>query len=219
MIQKEMTVGDLAAQMPWVTGVFQTMGIDFCCGGKTPLADALAEKGLSIDVFQAQAEAARTARAASADADFTQMDAPGLSAHIEDVHHSYLRRALPEIERAMLSTLAAHGERHTELFQIHTAFSQLKGELERHLIKEEVLLFPALSRGEAVQALSSEIVHEHEAAGALLAQMRNLTLDYAAPDDACATFRNLYKMLVELEGDLFQHIHLENNILLKGRYA
>lgn len=54
---------------------------------------------------------------------------------------------------------------------------------------------------------------EHEDAGAALARMRSLTDNYALPDDACPTFAALYDGLAEIERDLHQHIHLENNIL------
>jgi iron-sulfur cluster repair protein YtfE (RIC family) len=40
-----------------------------------------------------------------------------------------------------------------------------------------------------------------------------LTLDYYIPDEACNTYRALFAALIELEGDLHQHIHLENNML------
>jgi regulator of cell morphogenesis and NO signaling len=55
--------------------------------------------------------------------------------------------------------------------------------------------------------------HEHDSAGTLLARMREVTRDYTLPEDACNTFRGLYHGLQEMEADLHQHIHLENNIL------
>jgi regulator of cell morphogenesis and NO signaling len=60
---------------------------------------------------------------------------------------------------------------------------------------------------------------EHEAAGAALAQMRALTGGYAPPADACPTFMALYDALRELEDDLHEHIHLENNILFPRSIA
>jgi len=54
---------------------------------------------------------------------------------------------------------------------------------------------------------------EHESAGNALRQMRLVTSDYQAPEDACNTYRALLDGLNTLEADLHQHIHLENNIL------
>jgi len=44
-------------------------------------------------------------------------------------------------------------------------------------------------------------------------------LPCAVPDDACTSYRILYKMFQEFENDLHQHIHLENNILFPGAIA
>jgi regulator of cell morphogenesis and NO signaling len=54
---------------------------------------------------------------------------------------------------------------------------------------------------------------EHERVGALLKDIRRLSQDFAAPDDACPSFRTTYQALEGLEADLMRHIHLENNVL------
>jgi regulator of cell morphogenesis and NO signaling len=54
---------------------------------------------------------------------------------------------------------------------------------------------------------------EHEAVGNNMAAIRTLTKDYTLPEDACASYSLLYRMLEEFENDLHLHIHLENNIL------
>ena len=54
---------------------------------------------------------------------------------------------------------------------------------------------------------------QHEAAGDILAQMRKTTNGYTPPQNACNSLRFLYHKLSELEEDLHQHVHLENNIL------
>ncbi len=58
-----------------------------------------------------------------------------------------------------------------------------------------------------------QMEHEHDRAGQILAQMRQMTSDYSLPDDACPTFEALFEGLDALEKDLHEHIHLENNIL------
>lgn len=54
---------------------------------------------------------------------------------------------------------------------------------------------------------------EHDAAGDILKMMREITYDYALPENACPSFQALYFGLEELEKDLHRHIHLENNVL------
>jgi regulator of cell morphogenesis and NO signaling len=50
-------------------------------------------------------------------------------------------------------------------------------------------------------------------AGAALRGMREIASGYAAPPDACTSFRTLYQALAAFEADVHQHIHLENNLL------
>jgi regulator of cell morphogenesis and NO signaling len=44
-------------------------------------------------------------------------------------------------------------------------------------------------------------------------KIRELSNDFAIPDDACTSYKLLFKMIEEFESDLFIHIHLENNIM------
>ena len=54
---------------------------------------------------------------------------------------------------------------------------------------------------------------EHELVAKNLAEIRDLSDNYLLPDDACASYSLLYRMLDEFEEDLHLHVHLENNIL------
>jgi regulator of cell morphogenesis and NO signaling len=54
---------------------------------------------------------------------------------------------------------------------------------------------------------------EHELVGKNLEEIRQLSNNYLLPEDACASYSLLYRMLDEFEEDLHLHIHLENNIL------
>lgn len=217
-IQNNMTVGDVAANLPGALAVFQELKIDFCCGGKTPMAEALTASGMTLDEFVARAAKKTEARRENAASpDFAHMKPGALADYIEDTHHEYLRHALPEIDELLVVVLGAHGTNHPELFNLYKLFGNLKAELTQHLVKEEVLLFPALSKGvEPAAGLAAEIVAEHEGAGAILESMRSVSRDYAPPEDACMTYRRVYELLPALEADLHQHIHLENNILLRG---
>ena len=105
---------------------------------------------------------------------------------------------------------------------MHKLFNNLKTELEEHLIKEEEMLFPkireaqnnpASGNGEEIRKLVNETEEEHETAGAVLKELRDITSDYTVPADGCPTYRLVYDKLQELEADLFEHIHLENNVL------
>jgi regulator of cell morphogenesis and NO signaling len=97
------------------------------------------------------------------------------------------------------------------------------------MFKEEQALFPyieAMESGESRASCFGTVANpirmmmlEHESAGELLGKLRTITNDYALPADACLSFRALYERLVDLEGDLHRHIHLENNLLFPRAVA
>ena len=60
---------------------------------------------------------------------------------------------------------------------------------------------------------------DHDNAGDIFKRISKLTNAYQTPEDAYNTFKALYAKLKEFEDDLYQHVHLENNILSpKARY-
>ena len=65
----------------------------------------------------------------------------------------------------------------------------------------------------------SMMMSEHDTAGDILRELRDATGDYAAPEDACMSYRALYDALKGFERDLHQHIHLENNVLFPRAVA
>jgi regulator of cell morphogenesis and NO signaling len=61
------------------------------------------------------------------------------------------------------------------------------------------------------------MMQEHESAASALREIRKWAADYHLPADACTRWKLLYQDFQELEQDLHQHIHLENNILFLRR--
>ena len=47
-------VGEIASAVPSSVRVFQRHGIDFCCGGKVPLARACEQRGVSVEAWSAK---------------------------------------------------------------------------------------------------------------------------------------------------------------------
>jgi regulator of cell morphogenesis and NO signaling len=54
---------------------------------------------------------------------------------------------------------------------------------------------------------------EHETAGRTLSLLHDLMDGYQPPSWACNTYRAMMDGLAELEHDMFQHVHKENNVL------
>ncbi|HWG37511.1 MAG TPA: iron-sulfur cluster repair di-iron protein [Terriglobales bacterium] len=220
------SLGELAVEVPGAAGVFERVGLDFCCGGKQTLHAACANKGLDEQEVLAALEFGQTLPAPS-DQHWQSQPLAEIIQHIIGSHHAYVRRELPNLERWLDKVVAAHGERHAELLEIRHCFQAMASELAQHMAKEELILFPAINRlaepradaRPAAQCFTTiaqpvaMMVAEHEHSGRDLAEMRRASADYTPPPDACATFRALYRGLEAFERDLHQHVHLENNML------
>jgi regulator of cell morphogenesis and NO signaling len=225
---ENVTVAEIAAQSLAAVRVFEKYGIDYCCGGKRPLAEVCRQKGQSVEEVQKELDAAISGTAPSS-RDWNSAPLADLIEHIVLTHHEYLRRELPAIEKRLEKVYRVYNERYgPTLTGLPDVFAGLHLELEMHMRKEERILFPtivaseeAITHGRLLPVTCFGTVSnpirmmesEHESAGDALAQIRSITNDFALPEYACVTYKALMRSLEELEKDLHVHIHLENNIL------
>ncbi len=212
-IDRNTTVGKIATEYPAATRVFDRHGIDFCCGGGKPLADACG--ATDVDTVLAEIEKEISGSTAAPER-FDDAPLDRLIEHIIDTYHKPLAAELPRLEQMTAKVLDVHGEKNPKMFsEVHSTFLQLKAELDKHMMKEEQILFPMILSGQGAMAHGPITVmeREHESAGDALRHLRQLTGDYNVPEEACNTWRALWHGLAELETALHEHIHLENNIL------
>ena len=227
MIDATKTVREIALEQPSSIRVFENLGIDYCCGGRKPLAEACAERKLSVNEVVEALDSA-TGTPAIATADWQQASLGQLIAHIVATHHTYVKRELPRLATLAQKVVNRHGETQAHLPAIQEALAQLDEELTHHLGKEEYVLFPYIGGMEAALASGSALpeacfgditnpiammTREHDAAGMLIAGIRRMSGNFTTPAGACPTYHAFYDGLKEFEQDLHQHIHLENNIL------
>ena len=221
------TVRQIALEQPSSIRVFEQFGIDYCCGGRKPLADACAAGNLEIDSVIAALEAAENKTSPGVE-NWTEKSLESLSSHIVATHHAYVKRELPRLAQLAQKVVNRHGSTKLELPAIAATLIQLDEELTQHLAKEEEVLFPYVADLEQAVSVGSAkprscfgtvanpiamMTQEHEAAGALMAEIHRLSRNFTTPEGACPTFHAFYDGLREFEQDLHQHIHLENNIL------
>jgi regulator of cell morphogenesis and NO signaling len=215
------TIGQLVTERPARARIFETFGIDYCCGGKKPLAQAIAEKGLDAKTVLGVLEALE-AQGPEVERDWSAATMTELADHIEHTHHAYLKRELPRLEFLVNKVSSRHGEQRPELVELAKVFLNFQEELQSHMRKEEAILFPIcrkLDTGSAPSSCGSVnnpiavMVREHDDAGDAMNRMRALTDDYTPPPDACNTYRALFDGLRQLELDMHRHVHKENSIL------
>lgn len=225
-LDTSITVGQLVADRPSRSRVFQQLGIDFCCGGKKPLEEACRAKGLDPNtVLQTLLAGESDVPGPDNSVDAAKMSLAELCDHIESTHHDYLRRELPRLHQMIHKVAAVHGERYPWMIEVLEEFVPFTRELTSHMMKEEQVLFPMIRRMEADGTRAADhcggtianpvrmMEHEHDDAGDALRRMNELTNGYSPPADACNTFRASLDGLREVELDMHQHVHKENSIL------
>jgi regulator of cell morphogenesis and NO signaling len=224
---KDLSLGQIVTLNYKAADIFDKYKLDFCCKGKRTLTQACAEKQLDADKVASEIE--ETANSLTERKElFDSWELDFLADYIINHHHAYVKDASEKLLYYTTKVASKHSTRHPELEDIEIAFAAIAAEMEEHMHKEEMILFPyikalaAAKRNEgsqpkapfpSVQFPIQMMENEHEAAGELLEQIRQLTNNYNYPVDACNTYKVMYGKLYEFEKDLHQHIHLENNIL------
>lgn len=226
-IRPDALVADIAAAAPATVTVFQRYRLEFCCGGRIPLADACAAAGLDINAVVADLLAAQSP--GEPDVDWRDAQLSALVSHIQTRYHVPLRGELQRLTAMMDKVASRHGDRLPYLLQLRDTFESLKADLLDHMAREDAVLFPAVvaldeddgdpSPWKWLAQPIDMMEAEHDAAGAALARMRSLTSDYTPPPEACPTFRGLYFGLAQFESDMHRHVHLENHILFPRALA
>lgn len=221
------TIGEIVAADFRTAKVFESHGIDFCCGGKVALAATCTEKGLDLAAIIGELEAVKS-EPAERGHNYTAWALPFLADYIVNTHHAYLKENDEQIADYARKIADVHGAHHPEVIQIATIFDKIATDMAAHLKEEEEVFFPAVKRADAARIAGNtpdakdretirvsllKLHREHEEIGDAIHTIRHLAKDYAIPDDVCNTFVVTYQKLKEFEDDLHKHVHLENNIL------
>lgn len=228
-IRQDQTVGELVIRHPQLRARLEELGIDYCCGGKKTLAEAVKAAGLEWPPVLTMLQAELCGRRNATETDWSAVTITMLADYILETHHVFMKKQLPRLDALLGKVQKAHGARHGDMLQnVRSVFDSLRLEFDPHLAKEEQTLFPAIKRIDAFMSATGprpvvhvgsmaqtirQMEHEHENLGHGLVELRRLTGGYCLPADACPSFAALYDGLKAMEGDLHEHIHLENNIL------
>lgn len=220
----ETKVGAVVSRDYRTARVFSAHNIDFCCKGGISVAEACARNAADPAQVQAEIEALLVQQHLP-DAEIAGYSMTQLIGHILEKHHAYVVHTGPILEQYLLKIANVHGQRHAELWDLHSHFKTCFSHLQQHMRKEEEMLFPLIEQLEKVTHTSPSLQqaqlngpigmmeHEHEEEGNRFRLMRKITHDFTPPADGCQTYNVAFRMLQEFEEDLHRHIHLENNVL------
>jgi regulator of cell morphogenesis and NO signaling len=213
------TLAELAVSHPGAARVFYRNRLGFCCGGRRPLDEVCRERGLEpsaiLDAIAAEDPLV---------SDRTRWDVeplPAIVDHVVGTYHQRLRQSLPELVAMAKKVEIRHAEKATCPRGLAAHLEEVHAAVLDHLEKEEQILFPMIVHGMGSRASGPvhvmELEHEHHREN--LVRLRELTADLTPPEEACTTWRALYLGLQQLEQELMEHIHLENNVLFRRALA
>ena len=223
---KRRSVGSIVNDNFATARVFKSFGLDFCCGGSAALEDACRAAGVDVDVV---IEALMSEDLSNVGAiPFDSWPTDLLIDYVLKIHHRGIRTKGPRLLNDIRTVARVHGDAHPELLQLEELFEKSLIDLENHLRKEEQVLFPycyklyeANLRGESHQQMHCGSVAnpirvmlaEHSDEGARYKFIRVMMKDFVAPEGVCPTYRLMLQDLELFMDSLFEHIHIENNIL------
>jgi regulator of cell morphogenesis and NO signaling len=234
-IDEKSLVTDIVANDYRTADVFHKYGIEYCCGGKWPLGSVCLGKGLDMQAIRKELDdAVRTVQVANT-TDYEEWSVDFLTDYIINIHHHYLKNELPEIKDLLHYFVEDHEKKHPQLPDLEKYFLQLYKETFPHLQHEEEIIFPYIrqiahayhSRESYASLLIRTLrkpvkeimAKEYERVSEIICKMRELTNNYTPPPVACISHKVVYYKLKEMDNDLVQHIHLENDILFPKAIA
>lgn len=221
-------IGTLVAQDFNTTKVFKQFGLDFCCHGQDDLATACRKQQVDADEVIRLLEQTLEPAQGGKGIPFASWPLDLLLDYVLKIHHRGIRSHGPELLALVEKVARVHGAAHPELLELQQLVAESLTDLEAHLSKEEQVLFPYLydlfaaateERTLAPMHCGSianpiRVMHlEHEHEGDRYLHIRQLTGNFSVPADGCASYRLMMQELEAFVDALFEHIHLENNII------
>ena len=219
-IDGDQTVSDIVNADYRTADVFRKYGIEFCCGGKLSLRTICDIKNLRINIVREELEESTRTICLPNSLKFENWDIDFLTDYIINVHHEYLRKALPATKDHLAMFVNGHRDKFSYLPDLLKIFIELENFALPHLQEEETIIFPyirqishAYHSKESYAALLVRTLrkpvenimnHENESLNRLLRQMRQLTGDYTPPKNACTSHGVIFSKLKEIDNDLVQ---------------
>lgn len=226
---KASTISEIVRNDYRTAEVFKKWGINFCCGGNITLAETCSIKVLDQAAILSELEQATRDIRVPNSINYDRWPIEFLIDYILNIHHVYLYTVIPQIQSSLESFVPGHKKKYPHLQKVQEAFEDLAAELKEHMQKEELVVFPYIRQVNSTlknkevygplfvrllkKSLNDITVTDHLRIEALMLQLRTETTFYNFPADACTRYQVIYRQLKELDDDLVQHKHLENNIL------
>jgi regulator of cell morphogenesis and NO signaling len=211
--------------------VFKKWGINYCCGGNATLDEVCGLRHIDKAAIENELEKAVLTVKLPQNISFKNWSLDFMVDYIINLHHAYLKKALPDIEQSLFSFVSGHKKKFPELEKVQAVFLSLAKHLAEHMEKEEQTIFPYIKQvsnaylrketygGLLVRTLGKPLNSAdaaHTLSAILLKNLRQATSNYHFPSNACTNYQVIYHKLKAFDDDLVQHHFLENEILFPG---
>ncbi len=142
-------------------------------------------------------------------------DAAELTRHIESRYHARHREQLPPLVEMAEKVETVHAGDDDVPDGLSAVLRRMIGEMEVHMKKEELILFPAIRKGggPGIENPIAVMRADHDDHATEVAEIRRLTDGLTLPPGACGTWTALYGGLDTFIADLEEHMRLENDVL------
>lgn len=142
-------------------------------------------------------------------------DPAALTRYIEARYHARHREQLPTLAALSEKVERVHGSDERAPTGLAEVLRRMIGDMEVHMKKEELILFPAIRAGggPGIENPIAVMRADHDEHAVELAEIRRITGGPRLPEGACGSWTRLYGQLEEFMEDLKEHIRLENDVL------
>jgi regulator of cell morphogenesis and NO signaling len=228
-VNASFTVSEIVRSNYRTADVFKYYGINYCCGGNVTLEEACSLNTVNLPEITEALDKATSMAPSSAAIQYGVWKPEFLIDYLVNIHHAYLHQTLPTLSGTLVTFVEGHKKKFPHLAKLPLLFNQLAQLLKEQNEKEETAVFPylkqlinAYNRKETygslfVKTMRLPLHHmldkEHKQVSDLLLQIRKETQDYTVPENGCTNYGVIIHKLAELDADLVQHKHLENNFL------
>ncbi|GKV67162.1 MULTISPECIES: iron-sulfur cluster repair di-iron protein [unclassified Sporosarcina] len=223
-ITLDLNVSEIVTMLPQSADLFRNLRIDYCCGGKISLKEAAEQRELDPHNVLTDVHEIEKKKELHQQMEPSDFGDKTLVAYIQEKYHAGLREELPLLAPYVTKVARVHGDTQPHLLRIQEIFKLLRAELIDHTDNEDQNVFPLILEflenptaelKEQLKPHVTELETEHDNAGRLLHELREITNNFTPPKEACGTYRLVYARLEEFEKDTFTHVHLENNVLFE----
>lgn len=227
--EPEKTIGQMAVESPELIPIFEKLSLDYYQKGNQTLEEAC--QGAGVEAAKVRQELETQKSSVKNERVDESSSLSEIVHYIVQHHHRYVRGQLERME-GLLMTMGDDPGSSSHAGILKKLFFSLDEALRHHLLEEEIEVFPRLlwfeRNGkkpgpveEGADFLGSvyHILLDHRMMDKEFREMKKLVFHFKSLNPTDEKMEDFSKILEDLDLDNHQHIHLENNVLLRKASA